>query len=71
MTRTRTADRWLEGMIVALVVVGFIATAPRAERDAASHAVNVVEAPATPCNAVAAASRAACLNAARATLLRR
>jgi hypothetical protein len=60
-------------MIVALVVVvvGFIATAPRAERDAASHAVNVVEAPATPCNAVAAASRAACLNAARATLLRR
>ena len=72
MRRERTADRLLDGIVVALVVtlIGFVANAPRAEREPAPRFA-IVDAPAVPCAGAAVEHRAACLNAARASVMRR
>jgi len=71
MTRERAANRLLDGIVVGLVVtlLGFIAGAPRAEREPAVRYV-LVDAPVPACAAVPVDRRLGCLQAARASLAR-
>jgi hypothetical protein len=72
MKRERTADRLLDALVIGLVVtvLGFVAGAPRAARDATPTRYSIVEAPASACTNAAPAQRRACLRLARASLAR-
>jgi len=71
--RARTADRLLDGLVVGLVVtlLGFVASAPRAERAAVRAGYALVEAPAPACAAATPEHRGACLRIAQASVAKR
>jgi hypothetical protein len=72
MRRERIADRWLDGIVVGLVVLimGLAATAPRAASEPAAPAVTLVPLPPAACEAATPSRQRGCLLVAQAIVLR-